>query len=160
VNTVEKVREHQLPKDRNSTASCCNLHILWFRDLIDVRHHDRVARPDILYAPPDRISLNDLTLQSSGCIVGERIDHHVSDPVSKSSESIPIVRKMKWFWTTLVGLARLHENKAIHDISEYVQSDLEQIQLVEEREAVVDHAEQSVGERKTALGTVGRARAP
>jgi hypothetical protein len=67
---------------------------------------------------------------------------------------------MQWFWTTLMGLAGLHENKAIHDISEYVQSDLEQIQLVEEREAVVDHAEQSVGERKTALGTVGRARAP
>jgi hypothetical protein len=84
----------------------------------------------------------------------------VDNFVGKLAKARAIFLKVQGLRLIGKSLGGLHEHKFVHDAGQFIQSQFQQLELVEKDEAVVNHAHGFVGARKSSRNKLHTRRQP
>src|SRR5262249_24542269 len=108
----------------------------------DVRNDNEVVGCARLKPARESVALSPLRLPCRS-VRRQIVDGDVVDPVEELTKPRLLIEKMEWFWPVREGASRLAYDEPVHDGSELVQPDLEQVCFATVEEAVeyTAHAE-------------------
>ena len=111
-----------------------NMSRLW--NLIAIGRYDPVVGPRVTKPTHDRFALIDLPNPMVRRLKRNIFDDDVDNLVRELSVALPILGEIQRLWFPGVRMGRLDDHKVIDQRIEYGQPDLQDVELVEEREAI------------------------